>query len=284
MKKGNKHKLRFSTEKNTRSLRLRRFAVAFSCFFILLASISFLLLLRHYDFDLSAIASHGDEEKTAEETTAAPAPEVEGIRNYLLLCTADGNNSIRFISVVTADLNRKELSIRPLDPTESVSVTGCNGTFSQQLDYGGTTQLVLAVEKSSGITIDKYVRSTDSDFKSIVNYVGGIEVNVEKQIDIRTPELTAVIAKGPQTMTGDVLLKYIRCFENNPQKQAEIISDMIEQKVTANHLNKADIYYKKIINLTESNISIVDFADMKRSFRALLYDTDSISVSVNAEG
>ena len=284
MKKGNKHKLRFSTEKNTRSLRFRRFAVAFSCFFILLASISFLLLLRHYDFDLSAIASHGDEEKTAEETTTAPAPEVEGVRNYLLICTADRDNSIRFVSIVTADLNRKALNILPLDPAEKVSVTGCNGTFSQQLDYGGTAQLVLAVEKSSGITIDKYVRSTDSDFKSIVNYVGGIEVNVEKQIDIRTPELTAVIAKGPQTMTGDVLLKYIRCFENNPEKQAEIISDMIEQKVTVNHLNKADTYYKKIINLAESNISIVDFADMKRSFRALLYDTNSISVSVSTEG
>ncbi len=284
MKKGNKHKLRFSTEKSSRSLRFRRFAVAFSCFFILLASVSFFLLLRHYDFDLSAIASHGDEEKTTEETPTAPAPEVEGVRNYLLICTADGNNSIRFISIVTADLDRKALNIRPLDPAEKVSVTGCNGTFSQQLDYGGTAQLVLAVEESSGIVIDKYVRSTDSDFKSIVNYVGGIEVNVEKQIDIRTPELTAVIAKGPQTMTGDVLLKYIRCFENNPEKQAEIISDMIEQKVTVNHLNKADTYYKKIINLTESNISIVDFEDMKRSFRALLYDTNSISVSVNTEG
>lgn len=284
MKKSNKHKLRFDTEKNTRSLRFKRFAVAFSCFFILLASVSFLLLLKHYDFDLSAIASHGEEDQTAEETTAAPAPEVEGVRNYLLLCTADGSNSIRFISVVTADLNQKLLSIRPLDPAASVSVTGCSGNFSQQLDYGGTAQLVLAVEKSSGMRIDKYIRSTDSKFKSIINYVGGIEVNVEKQIDIRTPELTAVIAKGPQTMTGDTMLKYMRCFENSPEKQAKIIADMIEQKITLSNLNKADIYYKKIINLSESDISIVDFADMKRSFRALLYDTNSVSVSVNAEG
>ncbi len=284
MKKSSKHKLRFDTEKNARSSRFRRFAVAFSCFFIILASISFLLLLSHYDFDLSAIASHGDEQQTEEETTQAPAPEVEGIRNYLLLCTADSDNSIRFISIATADLNQKILNIHPLDPTVSVDITGCNGNFREQLDYGGTAQLVLAVEKYSGIKIDKYVRSTDSKFKSIINYVGGIEINVEKQIDIRTPELTAVIAKGPQTMTGDIMLKYIRCFEKDHIKQAEIIADMIEQKLTSTNLSKADSYYKKIINLTESDISVVDFADMKRSFRALLYDTNSVSVSVNREG
>jgi hypothetical protein len=80
------------------------------------------------------------------------------------------------------------------------------------------------------------------------------------------------------------MLKYMRCFENSPEKQAGIIADMIEQKITSSNLNKADIYYKKIINLSESDISIVDFADMKRSFRALLYDTNTVSVSVNAEG
>lgn len=280
LRQGRKKQLRFDTEKNVRSSHFKRFAVAFSCFFVLLASISFLLLLKHYDFNLSAIASP-KEQTTAEETTVQPAPQVEGVRNYLLVCTADADSTMRFAAVVTADMNNKVLSIKGLNTSASVTASGHTGTFSQHLSYGGSPQLMLAAEKLSGLKIDKYVCSKDSKFKSIINYVGGIEMTVEKAIDIRTPELTAIIGAGRQTMTGDTMLKYIRVFENSPEAQAQIIAQMIEQKLTPANLSKADSYYKRIINLADSNISVVDFADMKRSFEALLYESKSVSVTVN---
>ena len=254
--------------------------MAFSCFFVLLASISFLLLLKHYDFNLSAIANP-KEQTTAEETTVQPVPKVDGVRNYLLVCTSDADNTMRFASVVTADMNSKTLSIKALNTSASVAAAGHTGTFSQHLSYGGSPQLLLAAEKLSGLKIDKYVCSKDSKFKSIINYVGGIEITVEKAIDIRTPELTAIIGAGKQTMTGDTMLKYMRVYENDPDKQAEIIALMIEQKLTSSNLSKADSYYKRIINLADSNISVVDFADMKRSFEALLYENKAVSVTVN---
>lgn len=280
MKRGNKTKLRFDTEKNVRSLRIKRFAAAFSCFFVLLGGISVLLLLKHYDFNLSAITAPGNEQTTAEETTVQPAPQVEGTRNYLLICTADSSNTVRFISVLTADMNNKSITLKGLDTSATVTVSGCTGNLEKQLDYGGMPQLVLAVEKLSGISIDKYVRSTDSKFKSIINYIGGIEINVEKAIDIRTPELTAIIGAGMQTMTGDTMLKYMRSFEGQPHKQADLISTMIEQKLVPANVTKADRYYEKIINLTESDISVVDFSSMKLSFEALLYESNKISVDV----
>lgn len=280
MKNGRKTKLRFDTEKNVRSLRLKRFAAAFSCFFILLAGISLLLFLSHYNFNLSAITAPADEQTTTEETTVRPIPQVEGVRNYLLVCTADDGNAVRFAGIVTADMNNKALSIKGLSTASSVSVAGCTGNFEKQLSYGGIAQLVLAAEKLSGIKIDKYVTSTDSDFRSAINYIGGVEIDVEKAIDIRTPDLTAVIGKGKQTMTGDTFLKYIRCFEGQQAKQAEIIAAAIEQKLTPSYLNKADRYYEKIINLTDSDISVVDFSAMKLSFEALLYGKESVTVTV----
>lgn len=280
MKKHCKTQLRFDTAKNVRSMRLKRFAAAFSCFFVLLGGISFLLLLRHYDFNLSAISKPPQEQTTVEETTAPPAPKVEGVRNYLLACTSDSGDKVRFVAILTADMDNRDLSVTVLNPKASVSTAGCTGTFEQHFSYGGSNQLALAAEQISGIKIDKYIRSTDSKFKSIINYVGGIEVTVEKAIDIRTADLTAIIGAGEQTMTGDTMLKYMRTFEDQPQKQAELIADMIEQKLTSSYLAKADNYYKRIINLADSNISVVDFAEMKRSFEALLYDSESISVTV----
>ena len=82
-------------------------------------------------------------------------------------------------------------------------------------------------------------------------------------------------------MAGDTMLKYIRSFESQPNKQAEIIADMIEQKLTSAALANADAHYTKIINLIESDISVVNFADMQQGFKALLYDKNGVTVTVN---
>ncbi len=281
MKNGNTSKLRFDTERNARSLRLKRFAVAFSCFFILLAGVSILLLLSHYDFNLSAVIKPADEQTTAEETTAMYTPQVEGVRSYLLVCTDDDRSTVRFATVITADMDENELIITGLDTAESVSAAGCTGNFEKHLSYGGITQLVLAAEKMSGKKIDRYVTSTDTRFRSAVNYVGGFEIDVKKAVNVRTQDLTAIISEGEQTMSGDTMLSYIRYFEGQPDIQAELIAEMVGQKITEKNISKADRYYERIINLIESNISVLDFSSMKLSFQALISGKEKAKITVS---
>lgn len=279
MKKGNNKSLRFDTRKNVRSLRVKRFAAAFSCFFVLLGGISFLLLLRYYNFDLSAIGNPA-EETTVEETTVRPEPQVSGSYRYLLLCTADSSNEVRFAAVLNADMEALELSVIPLDSTKKLSYGGCTGNLSAQLDFGGEKQLASALEAENGIKIDKYIRSTDSSFKSLINSFGGFETTVEEAIDVRSDRLTAIIGAGKQSMTGDTLLKYIRYYENEPKTQAEIIADIVEQEITPANFKKADSHYTRVINLVKSDISVVDFASVKTGIDALLYSGEAVKVSV----
>ena len=279
MKKGNNKPLRFDTRKNARSMRRKRFAAAFSCFFVLLGGISFLLLLRYYNFDLSAIGNPA-EGTTVEETTVKPEPQVSGSYRYLLLCTADSSNELRFAAVLNADMEALELSVTPLDPTQSLSYGGCTGNLSAQLDFGGEKQLAAAIEAATGIKTDKFIRSTDSSFKSLINSFGGFETTVEKAIDVRSDRLTAIIGAGRQTMTGDTLLKYLRYYENEPNTQAEIIADIIEQEITPANFKKADSHYTRVINLVKSDISVVDFASVKTGIDALLYSGEAVKVSV----
>ena len=279
MKKGNNRPLRFDTRKNVRSMRVKRFAAAFSCFFVLLGGISFLLLLRYYDFDLSAIGNPA-EETTVEETTVKPEPQVSGSYRYLLLCTADGSNEVRFAAVLNADMEALELSVTPLDASRKISYGGCTGSISAQLDFGGEKQLTSALEAADGIKIDKYIRSTDSSFKSLINSFGGFETTVEEAIDVRSDRLTAIIGAGRQSMTGDTLLKYLRYYENEPKMQAEIIADIIEQEITPANFKKADSHYTRVINLVKSDISVVDFASVKTGIDALLYSGEAVKVSV----
>lgn len=280
MRNGNSSKLRFDTERNVRSSRVKRFAIAFSCFFILLAGVSILLLLKHYDFNLSAVIKPSDEQTTSEETTSMYVPEVEGVRSYLLVCTDDNHSAVRFATIITADMDDKELIIKGLDTAKSVSVGGFAGNFEQHLGYGGITQLVLAAEEMSGKKIDRYVTSTDTKFRSAVNYIGGFEIDVKKAVSVRRPDLTAVIGEGEQTMSGDTMLSYIRFFEGKPQIQAELIAEMIGQKLTEANIAKADRYYERIINLIDSNISVLDFSSMKLGFKALTLGKEKAKITV----
>lgn len=279
MKKGNNKPLRFDTQKNVRSMRIKRFAAAFSCFFVLLAGVSFLLLLNYYDFNLSAIGSP-KEETTVEQTTVKPEPQVSGNYNYLLLCTADASNEVRFAVMLNADMESLTLSISPISSDRILTYSGCTGTLAQQLDFGGEKQLTGALEAVDGIKIDKYIRSTDSNFKSLINSFGGFETTVEEAIDVRSDKLTAIIGAGKQTMTGDTLLKYIRYYENEPEMQARIIAELVEQEITPANFKKADSYYTKIINLVSSDISVVDFAEIKNGIEALLYSGEAVKVSI----
>lgn len=281
MKTSNNKPLRFDTQKNARSMRVKRFAAAFSCFFVLLAGVSFLLLLSFYDFDLSSIGKPVEEQTTEEPTTAAPISVAQGKRSYLLLCTADSSNAIRFAAILQADMDSLELGIKPISPTLAMTADGFTGTAEQQLDFGGNSQLVKAVEAAYNIEIHKYIRSTDSGFKSIIGTVGGYETDVAEAIDIRSESLTAIIGKGKQTMTGDTTLKYIRAFEKSPAKQAEILAELFEQKITPNNFQKADRYYSAIINSVESDISVLDFNQIKNSFEALISSETPVDVKIN---
>lgn len=281
MKRGNKRRLHFDTVENVRASRFRRFVLGFCCFFVLLAGVSFLIMLKYYDFDLSKMVERNQgEESTVESSEPSAVNRVGGTRNYLLICTADDGNSLRFATIVRADMDASELSLLPIPVWATVDVAGFSGTLEQQLDYGGEKQLVAALESLCGTKIDKFVRSRDSGFKSVISYVGGVEMNVPEAIDKRTGSLTAVIGAGEQTMTGDTLLKYIRCYESEPKMQAAIISAIFTQKITPSFFKKADDFYTKAINQVESNVSVLDFAQMKLSFEELLSTGEAVTAKV----
>lgn len=279
MKKSNNKTLRFDTQKNVRSSRTKRFVAAFSCFFVLLAGISFLFLLSYYDFNLSAIGSPPAEESTTEQVTQA-APQVEGEKNFLLFCTADSDNTVYFAAILHADMNNARLSLTPLDPDELYTASGVTGTLSQQLDSGAEKQLIKAIETKTNIPVDKFVRSTENSFKALITAFGGYTTKIHEAIDIRSDKLTVIINEGEQTLTGDTLLRYIRSRET-PEEQAEILADLISKEITDSNFAKADSLFSRIVNTATSNISVLDFARIKTGIEALLYNSEIVHVFVN---
>ena len=272
-------KLRFNTQKDERAAKAIRFAVAFVCFFVLLAGVSFLLLLKYYDFDLSKIAKTPEEESSTVQPETVAAEEIRGEYNFLLLCTADADNEVRFAAFLTVDMDNGELSVSPIAADKAIAAPdGTSGTVQQLLDAGGMSLLVNALEYTCSVDITKYIRSTDNGFKNVINAVGGAVFKVEESIDVHNDDLTFILDQGEQTMNGDTLLKYLRYYDGNDSRQMDILASVLRQKLTASEFESADRIYTKMINAVESDISVFDFETIKRGVQQLIAAGEPVSI------
>jgi anionic cell wall polymer biosynthesis LytR-Cps2A-Psr (LCP) family protein len=107
----------------------------------------------------------------------------------------------------------------------------------------------------------------------MINYFGGVNINVPEQIEYRGDALTLILVKGKQNMKGDTLLKYIRYLDTLGERgmnyQASVMTQIFESVFRPSLVSKAERVYSNISNSLETNISIVDFSSMRETINAM---------------
>ncbi len=113
------------------------------------------------------------------------------------------------IMVAFINLDKQKVNILSVPRDTYARVPGHGNTkINHAHAYGGTDLLKTAVEGLLGIKIDRYVEVDFRGFVNVVDLLGGIEVNVEK--DMRYPPENIDIKKGLQTLDGEDALGYVR--------------------------------------------------------------------------
>ena len=80
----------------------------------------------------------------------------------------------------------------------------------------GVTEMIETLETDFGLPIDHYVRLNFEDFEALIDAVGGVDIDVPKQIidnEYPTPDggiMRIEFQPGPQTMNGHMALIYAR--------------------------------------------------------------------------
>ncbi len=112
-------------------------------------------------------------------------------------------------------------------------VTKINASYA----YGGPRLTVKAVERLLGVRVDYYIKLGPESFARLVDAVGGIEIDVEK--DMRYTDswagFTVDLKKGRQRLNGDQVAGYIR-FRHDPlgdigrvNRQHQVIMTLVRQ-------------------------------------------------------
>ena len=175
--------------------------------------------------------------------------EVEGITNVLLIGVdaRDLDEPCRSDSMIiaTLDNNNKKVKLTSLFRDTLVDIPG-HGEAKLNAAYmlGGPELLMKTVKETYNVSIDKYIIINFWGFETIVDYIGGIEVDVK---DYQLEELNKYIGEstggndcpvekaGIQTLNGKQALSYARIRYNDgdeyerTDRQREVIFKVIEK-------------------------------------------------------
>ena len=175
--------------------------------------------------------------------------EVEGITNVLLIGVdaRDLDEPCRSDSMIiaTLDNNNKKVKLTSLFRDTLVDIPG-HGEAKLNAAYmlGGPELLMKTVKETYNVSIDKYIIINFWGFETIVDYIGGIEVDVK---DYHLEELNKYIGEstggndcpvekaGIQTLNGKQALSYARIRYNvgdeyeRTDRQREVIFKVIEK-------------------------------------------------------
>lgn len=198
-----------------------RFTIAFlavflAFFFVIGASIYFMLTDMH-------AAIPGGETPGKEGTTI----EVDERINILLLGvdsqrpyngTYIASRSDTMI-LASVDPLSKEIGALSLPRDTRVPIPGRPRPekLAHAFAYGGPEKAMAAVSGFLGVPVHYYVTMDYSGFVSIVDLLGGVEINVERNMDYEDPaqDLYIHLKAGRQVMDGNTALKYVRYRSDN---------------------------------------------------------------------
>lgn len=128
----------------------------------------------------------------------------------------DAEAPVRSDTIIVASLDPQSGHVNLLSvPRDTrVEIPGRAGfdKINAAFAYGGTELARQTVSQFLGVPIDHYVRLKLDGLMQIVDVLGGVEIDVEKNMRYRdrAAGLKIALKKGPQTLTGEQAQEYVR--------------------------------------------------------------------------
>jgi LCP family protein required for cell wall assembly len=148
------------------------------------------------------------------------------------------------INILSIDKNTKEVSILSIPRDTRVQIAGKGvDKINSAYAYGDINTTKETVENFLKVRIDYYVLVDFTDFKEMVDSLGGITMNVEPHISAVRPELHG--KTGVSKLTGDEALIYVRFRQDSEseggrmKRHREAITALINEALNPSNILQA---------------------------------------------
>ena len=264
-----KSKLNFASERQTRAKRLRAFIISFVAFILVFGTVSILVFMKSLDFNLdNLIRQPEDSTEQSTDTTQAPTIAAAPVNATTLFVCYGDDDVILQLSLVCTNAEENSILVATLDPFTSVTVNSTGNTFQGWFQTTGINGLLQAVETNTQLKIDRYIKQSESNLKKVITKVGDITVDIPQAISYRGTDFSLFLESGQQKLTGDLFIKYLQYA--GTEEQANAVCALLRQTLQSFTEENLDTMFNYIFNLSESNFSVMDYADTNGLVRVYL--------------
>lgn len=163
-------------------------------------------------------------------------------------------------------------------PTNTISlIDGKQASLKESYERGGAASAESFTESTLGIEIDRYMIFNPDSFIKLCDIIGGVSYAVNVDIAELKKTSSEQYLNGSQILT---LLTY-PLFDGGEVQRAytasSLISAMINQADGTRLANDFDRNFNTIINMTDSNITAVDYKEKKGAIKTMFERGTSIA-------
>ncbi len=256
----------FKTDSEHKKDKLKKSILLFLGTGVIVVLIAAFFLMLSYDFDMTNVIGSGTGEVIGEENEYV-IKKVSGEENIFMYCTDDDEKNVTFMCAVKFDMGRKEIKVLPLSVSEKVySYNAKKTTASACFRGAGVLQLVKSVEEYTGIDFDKFVGCKEGSVEGITANFPHLSIEFEKNMSFKRDGDIVTFEEGTHEIPDDAVVKlltYSSSVDNLNEFRSEVLLQMFRQYFNETSLENRNIIYSNIISQTDSDISVVDFAEYK---------------------
>jgi len=214
--------------------------------------------------------------KVSEKQDAGEEYKLEDVKfdkdrvNVLLLAVdARHNEKSRTDTIIVASFNTKEKTLAlisvPRD-TRAKIPPGYYDKINAAYFYGDVDSTKGAIEDLLGIPIHYYLLSNFGGFKNIIDTLGGVTLDVEKDMVYKGEKID--LKKGLQELDGDKALQYVRFRSDangdigRTERQQIFLKALADEVLRLKTIPKIPRLVKDIAAAVETDMSITDITKM----------------------
>ena len=206
---------------------------------------------------------------------------------YMLLLGTDGRpgeETYRTDSIILArvDPTDKEVTLISIPRDTAYVYQGSTVKINAVFSYGGSDDMVQAVNDLCGVQISEYAEINFDGLKALVDAVGGIDIYVPEGDGVDDPEAgPVVIEPGQQHMDGEAALTFCRARHQfadgdytRMRHQRMVLGALADQIL--NKLDASTIVplVESVANMVVTDLSVGDIVSLVNAMRGM--DTSSI--------
>ena len=194
-----------------------------------------------------------------------------------------GNSDTMILITINPQKKKATMTSIPRDLLVDVLGDGKDGgkyymsRINSAYEVGGSKASSLTVSRAFNVPIDYYMEVNMKALESMVNAVGGVDVNVPFTFTYNTH-----FKKGKMHLTGKQALDYARMRKEDPRgdygrqmRQRQIITQIVDKSISINSVSNYRKILKVVSKYVETNMSFNDMMSVAMNYRSAASNIES---------